>query len=198
MKRFAMIATLMLASSVTAARAEPIADQVVQALTDQGYTRIEIKNRAGQIKVEAIRGANQLEVVYDAQTGAILSQESHPVRAGDDTTPGVSVTDDDGEVRVRGQSEDHRQDDFGHAQAEANRNNHSGDDGVEDDSNDDNGSDDVSDDSNDDHGSDDVSDDSNDDNGSDDASDDSNDDHGNGKSGKSGKGGNRGSDDGDD
>ena len=118
MKRFAFIATLMMATAVTAAQAEPIADQVVRALTEQGYTRIEVKNRPGEVKVEAIRNGQQLEVVYDAQTGAILKQESRQVRAGDDTTPGVTVRneDDDG---VRGNSEDHRMDDFGQAQREA-------------------------------------------------------------------------------
>ena len=131
MKRFAFIATLILAATVTAARAEPIADQVVRALTEQGYTRIEVKNRAGEVKVEAIRNGQQLEVVYDAQTGAILKQETHRVRAGDDTTPGVSVRNDDDD-RVRGNSEDHRMDDFGHAQRDARSRNGRDDDGMDD------------------------------------------------------------------
>ena len=71
-------------------------DTVVSDLTGQGYTRIEIKTGPTQMKVEAIRGTEKLEIVYDIETGAVLSQETGEVYQGENTTPGVEIgTDDD-------------------------------------------------------------------------------------------------------
>ena len=97
-------------------------ESVVGDLSSQGYTRIEVRNGLTQTKVEAIRGTEKLEVVYDRATGAVLKTETEAVDAGDDTTPGVSVrnrnrdflrvsssdddSDDDGHRRGRGSDDD--------------------------------------------------------------------------------------------
>ena len=70
-------------------------DTVVSDLTGQGYTRIEIKTGPTQMKVEAIRGTEKLEIVYDIETGAVLSQETGEVYQGENTTPGVEIATDD-------------------------------------------------------------------------------------------------------
>lgn len=75
--------------------AQSATDQIVSDLTNQGFQRIEIDNGIGQIKVEAIRGTQKLEVVYDRATGTILKQEVERVRAGEDTRPGVEIRNRD-------------------------------------------------------------------------------------------------------
>lgn len=70
-------------------------DTVVTDLTALGYTRIEIKTGPTQMKVEAIRGTEKLEVIYDIESGDILKQEIETVDAGDDIAPGVEISTDD-------------------------------------------------------------------------------------------------------
>jgi len=75
--------------------AQSATDQIISDLTGKGFERMEIDNGIGQIKVEAIRGAQKLEVVYDRATGNILKQEVERVRAGEDTRPGVEIRNRD-------------------------------------------------------------------------------------------------------
>ena len=70
-------------------------DSVVNDLTGQGYTRIEIKTGPTQMKVEAIRGTEKLEIVYDLETGAVLEQETGEIYQGENTAPGVEISTDD-------------------------------------------------------------------------------------------------------
>lgn len=64
---------------------------VIDQLNAQGYTRVEVKVGPTQTKVEAIRGTEKLEVVYDNASGDTLKSEVGTVEAGEDTTPGVSI-----------------------------------------------------------------------------------------------------------
>ena len=48
-----------------AAAAQITTDGVIQDLSAQGYSRIEVANGPTQMKVEAIRGTEKLEVIYD-------------------------------------------------------------------------------------------------------------------------------------
>jgi hypothetical protein len=64
---------------------------VIDGLNAQGYTRVEVKVGPTQTKVEAIRGTEKLEVVYDNASGSTLKSEVGTVEAGDDTAPGVSI-----------------------------------------------------------------------------------------------------------
>ena len=84
-------------------------DTVVTDLTALGYTRIEIKTGPTQMKVEAIRGTEKLEVIYDIDSGDILKQEIESVDAGDDIAPGVEISTDD-EDFVDGDNDDQDED----------------------------------------------------------------------------------------
>lgn len=69
------------------------AEQLVSDLQAQGYTRTEVRVGPSQIKVEAIRGTEKLEMILDKASGAILKSEVATVRFGENTAPGVSVRD---------------------------------------------------------------------------------------------------------
>jgi len=55
--------------------ADPFAEAVVKNLQDLGYDYIEVKRGQSQLKAEAVRGDQKLEVVYDLATGQIISRE---------------------------------------------------------------------------------------------------------------------------
>jgi hypothetical protein len=94
MKQLLLTAALVIAAG--GASASPLTDSLIAAWQAQGYERIEIETGPTQVKVEAIRGTEKAEVIYDAATGAILRQEFERVDAGENTTPGVFIdTDDD-------------------------------------------------------------------------------------------------------
>ena len=123
-------------------------DTVVSDLTGLGYTRIEIKTGPTQMKVEAIRGTEKLEIIYDIETGAVLKQETGVVYQGENTTPGVEIaTDDDDFVDGNDDGNDDAADandnDDNDDAADANDNDGSDDDGDDngDDSGDDSGDD---------------------------------------------------------
>ena len=138
-------ATLILSASAAAAITP---EQVITAFQNQGFTAAEVKSGPTQIKVEAVRGDLKLEVIYDRETGSILSQERSHADANDaaggwefsrsdvDFISGDAGSDHDG-------SDDDGSDDDG-----------SDDDGSDDDGSDDDGSDDnrSDDDGSEDHG----------------------------------------------
>ena len=136
---------------------------VVSDLTGLGYTRIEIKTGPTQMKVEAIRGTEKLEIIYDIETGAVLKQEIGEVYQGENTTPGVEIKTDD-EDFVDGNDDDNDED-------EVEDNDNDDHENEDDNDSDDNNDDDEDDNDGDDDGSEDDSDEESDD-GSDDASDD--------------------------
>ena len=132
-------------------------DTVVTDLTALGYTRIEIKTGPTQMKVEAIRGTEKLEVIYDIESGDILKQEIESVDAGDDIAPGVEISTDD-EDFVDGDDDDQDEDEDEDEDKDEDEDEDGDDDG--DDEDDDSDSDDDSDDE--DEGDDDSDDDSDD------------------------------------
>ena len=69
------------------------AQDIINTLSSQGYTRIELKTGPTQTKVEAIRGAEKLEVIYDNASGNTLKSEVQAVEPGEDIAPGVSIRD---------------------------------------------------------------------------------------------------------
>jgi uncharacterized protein Smg (DUF494 family) len=90
-----LISAVVASFASTMAMAQSATDQIINDLTGQGFQRIEIDNGIGQIQVEAIRGTQKLEVVYDRATGNILKQEVERVRSGEDTRPGVEIRNSD-------------------------------------------------------------------------------------------------------
>ena len=60
---------------------------------DDGHTAIEVTRGLTQTKIEAIRGTEKIEVIYDNETGATLSSMLGTPAADDDLLPGVTVRD---------------------------------------------------------------------------------------------------------
>mgnify|MGYP003676580315 CR=1 FL=1 len=114
MKRMISISALVLGLSASIAQAQTIAEQVRTQLTSQGYDTIEIKEGRGQIRVEATRGGQKLEVVYDAATGEILSQEVSALDGSssrDSSDDSDDDHDDDSDDDRDDDSDDDRDDD---------------------------------------------------------------------------------------
>jgi len=110
MKRmFLLTAAMIFAGSV--ASAAITAQSLVQDLTAQGYSRIEIKTGLTQIKAEAISGSTKFEAIYDIATGKLLKSETGPVDLFDDTAPGVELSDRDRDFLRLASSDDDRSDD---------------------------------------------------------------------------------------
>ncbi len=82
---------------VTGAASAQTATQtaVIERLRNEGYSFIEIKEGLTQTKVEATRGTEQLEFVYDNETGAILAQEVGRAEADYIGRSGVEIDRDD-------------------------------------------------------------------------------------------------------
>lgn len=140
MKRTLMMTVALIFAGHTAFAAIT-AETIAADLTEQGYTRIEIRQGPTQTKVEAIRGTETLEVVYDTETGDVLKSETGVVYQGENTTPGIEVSVRDRDF-VDGADSDEDGDDH-----------HDGATGSDDDGHDDgddNGDDDENDDENDD------------------------------------------------
>ncbi len=76
MKRILMMTTALVAGGYVAAQASSLEESALQAFIDEGYSKIEIETIGDSIKVEAVRGGIEVEIVYDAETGAVISQES--------------------------------------------------------------------------------------------------------------------------
>lgn len=170
-------------------------DEVIADMRSAGYTRVEVRVGPTQIKVEAIRGTEKLEVIYDKETGRVLKTETEAVEADDNTAPGVSVRERGSDfVRVvtRSPSDD---DTPGNDDRDDDRDD---DNGSDDDSNDDNGGDRDDDNGSDDDGNDDGNDDNGGERNDDDGDDDHGDDHGDDHDSNDDNGGDSNDDDGDD
>ncbi len=99
-----LTAALILASQAALALTT---DAVIDDLSRQGFSRIDVRNGATQMKVEAVRGTEKLEIVYDRETGAVLKQETGAVAPWDNTTPGVRVQERSRDfVRTTGRNDD--------------------------------------------------------------------------------------------
>ena len=86
------IATSAVALLLTAGGALALtAQEVIDSLSAQGFTRIEVRVGPSQIKAEGIRGTEKVEIIYDAASGAMLKSESEPVGVSDNTAPGVTI-----------------------------------------------------------------------------------------------------------
>lgn len=75
------------------ASAQSSVDSLIADLQSQGFTSFEVKNGATQSKVEAVRGTEQVEVVIDRASGAVLSTEVGVASARDQGRVGISVRD---------------------------------------------------------------------------------------------------------
>jgi hypothetical protein len=92
MKRFLMT-TAAAVFAGTMAFGAITSDSVITDFQSQGFTRVEVKVGPTQMKVEAIRGTEKVEVIYDIATGTVLKREVGTVGALENTAPGVQVRD---------------------------------------------------------------------------------------------------------
>jgi hypothetical protein len=132
MKRMLLATAILVPAFATCAASAGIGS-VVDALKAQGYSAVEASQpHDGKIAVEAYRQGIKRELVYDAGTGRLLSDESHRTDAAG-TASHVSDdhgTDDHGGASSGSSSDDHGGTSSGHD---------SGDDGGNDDGGSDHG-----------------------------------------------------------
>ena len=111
----ALVATTALAQDVAPVQGQatnPLVESIVAQYRSEGFTRLEVDTGPRQIKVEATRDGRELEVVYDAATGAIIYQAWDNERERGDDRPGVYYDrDDDDWVDAQGNYIDDRDDD---------------------------------------------------------------------------------------
>ena len=88
--------TAALAMASNMAFAAVTVDSIAADLKAQGYTRIEIQQRATGFKAEAYRGGEKFEAVYDATTGDVLTTSTRANGSDDsDDDKGKSSSDSD-------------------------------------------------------------------------------------------------------
>lgn len=75
-----------------AAQADDFTDKIVTNLQSLGYGYVEIQNGISQVKVQATRGTEKLEVVYDRVTGKILKREMERADGDDLGQIGVDIS----------------------------------------------------------------------------------------------------------
>lgn len=185
---FALAAAMMIAGNTGFAQdsSNPVVDQFVSSYSADGFTRFEVRSGITQVKIEAYRGDEKVEVILDKATGDILKRETETAGLFDNKSAGVFIRernrdflDDDSDDESNDDDDDLDDDSYDADDDNENDDDSNGTDDGSDDSGDDNGGDrNGSDDNGSDDGNDD--DDSNDDNGDDDSNDDSNDDDDNG------------------
>lgn len=92
-----MLKTLMMSAALaligTAGSAAISSKSVIESLSAQGFTRIDVKRGLTQFKVRAIRGDEKLDLVLDSASGMILQQSKAHVLFFDNTAPGFYVSD---------------------------------------------------------------------------------------------------------
>ena len=91
MKPALLTAAILFSASAAVART-PGVQGVFNTLRAQGYSDIEVgRPHSGKITIEAHRQGAERELIYDAQTGRLLSDRSHasahPADAGHDFEP---------------------------------------------------------------------------------------------------------------
>lgn len=112
MRKTLTLATAFALSSA-AAQADEFTDAVLAKFQARDFDFIEIKEGPSQLKVEAIRGTQKLEVIYDRATGAILKQEQESADADEIGRVGVEIDrgngdflDDDDLASIRNDDDD--------------------------------------------------------------------------------------------
>lgn len=163
-----LVAATALVLSTTTAQADQVTDAVLAKFQERDFDYIEIKEGLTQLKVEAIRGDQKLEVIYDRETGSILKQEQERADADEIGRTGVdfqrrnedflddddlarnSDDDDDDDRRSGRDYEDEDEDDRSDSDSDDDDDDDEDDDDSDDDSDDDDDDDDSDDDDDDD------------------------------------------------
>ncbi|QYK41414.1 MAG: hypothetical protein KF887_18955 [Paracoccaceae bacterium] len=104
----AAFATLLLSAPAVVALS---AQDLIDSYSAEGFTRIEVKSGPTQTKVEAIRGTEKVEVVYDNASGSVLKREVETVAAG--ARAGIEIDTRDRDFLRSARSDDGASDDDG-------------------------------------------------------------------------------------
>lgn len=72
-----MAAAIALGASAGGAQADTLTDRIRSDLESQGYKDIEIDRDDGRIEVEAVRGNQEVELVYDGDSGELVSRDDN-------------------------------------------------------------------------------------------------------------------------
>ena len=123
---------LALAVSGAAATAAVTTESVVREFQADGYGWIEVKKGPTQMKVEAVRGTEKVEVVIDIASGDVLERETETASLRDQGRTGVQVQDRARDFTGRDDDSDDDDDHSG-------RSGHGSDDDGDDDGDDDRG-----------------------------------------------------------
>lgn len=94
MKKILMTTTAIVMGLSAQAHAASFAERAAKSFASKGYTEIEVEEEHGRVTVHATRGGKDVETVYDASTGDVLS---HDVRDsdGDESDEGDEFSDDE-------------------------------------------------------------------------------------------------------
>jgi len=93
MKRITLTG-LTLAISAVGAFAQSSVDEITAQLAAEGYSDISVEIKDGTIEVEGYRAGQERELVFDAATWEILSDESHADLEADDDDGDSDDADD--------------------------------------------------------------------------------------------------------
>lgn len=93
--RMSLYTALVAMGVATSAQAQSIADQVISQLEADGFTFFEVKNSPNQVKIEAVRGSQEVEYIYDLASGALLKQETGTADAEDRNRRGIQTDSED-------------------------------------------------------------------------------------------------------
>jgi hypothetical protein len=120
--RRSLLAALTLVATASTAALALTPDQIAARFQAEGYRYIEIKQGLTQTKVEAIRGNEKREVVFDRATGHVLKSETETAKSKDQGRNGLVVMErsrdflrvaatSSGDVRVDDKGRDRDDDD---------------------------------------------------------------------------------------
>ena len=92
-------------------QSDEFTNQIVAELQAKGYTYIELEVGPTRISAEAIRGDEELEVVYDRATGEVLAEETEAADKDDLGMTGLVISAEDEDESLDGEDGDEDDDD---------------------------------------------------------------------------------------
>ena len=102
---------LVLVAVATPVFAQSSLDEVTAQLEAEGFTQIEIELNDGEIEIEGYRAGQEREMVFDATTWELLSDETHADLEADDDNDSDGSEDDDDDHDDHDDDEDESHDD---------------------------------------------------------------------------------------
>jgi hypothetical protein len=101
-----MTFTAAIALSASMAHAAIDVRSLADSYVAEGYSYVEVKVGPTQVKVEAVRAARMIEVVYDSATGAVIDWEEEAVDDDYAGLTGVEISEEDEDFEDRDDEDD--------------------------------------------------------------------------------------------